>query len=92
MTLEIEPTIFAEIKEQAKAWLDYETERHEQVLKEKRWDVIDIQECKTVDEVCKGTIAHRIMEALYPEEYHRLMELMLDALNTVQNTPFKNGD
>ena len=84
MTIEIEPIILAEIKEQAKTWLDYETERHEQVLKEKRWDVIDVQECNTMREVCMGTIAHRIMEILYPEEYHRLMELMLDALDTVK--------
>ena len=83
MTLEIEPTVLAEIKEQAKTWLDYETERHERVIKEKRWDAIDVQECKTMSEVCMGTIAHRIMETLYPEEYHRLMELMLNALNEV---------
>lgn len=84
MTIEIEPAVLEEIKEQAKTWLDYETQIHERVLKEKRWDVIDVQECKTMDEVCKGTIAHRIMEALYPEEYHRLMGLMLDALNKVK--------
>lgn len=92
MTIEIEPIILAEIKEQAKTWLDYQTQIHERVLKEKRWDVIDVQECNTMQKVCMGTIAHRIMEALYPEEYQKVMELMLDALNTVQNTPFKNGD
>lgn len=83
MTLEIEPTVLAEIKEQAKTWLDYETQIHERVLKEKRWDVIDVQECKTMGEVCMGTISHRIMEILYPEEYHKLMELMLNALDEV---------
>ena len=83
MTLEIEPTVLAEIKEQAKTWLDYQTQIHERVLKEKRWDVIDPQECKTMREVCLGTIAHRIMETLYPEEHQKLMELMLNALNEV---------
>jgi len=34
MTLEIEPTVLAEIKEQAKTWLDYEAQIHERVLKE----------------------------------------------------------
>lgn len=86
MTIEIEPTVLAEIKEQAKNWLDYETEIHERVLKEKRWDVINVQECNTMRDVCMGTIAHRIMEILYPEEYRKLMELMLNALNTVQDT------
>ncbi len=84
MTIEIEPIILSEIKEQAKTWLDFETELHERVLKEKRWDVIDVQECNTMREVCMGTIAHRIMEILYPEEYQKLMGLMLDALNTVK--------
>ena len=98
MTIEIEPTILAEIKEQAKTWLDYEAQIHERVLKEKRWDVIDVQECKTMGEVCMGTIAqcktmgevcmgtiaHRIMEALYPEEYQKVMGLMLNALNEVK--------
>lgn len=84
MTIEIEPTILAEIKEQAKTWLDNETRIHERVLKEKRWDFIDEQERDTAHKVCLGTIAHRIMETLYPEEYHRLMVLMLDALYTVQ--------
>jgi len=31
-----------------------------------------------------GTIAHRIMEALYPEEYQKVMGLMLNALNEVK--------
>lgn len=84
MTIEIEPVVLAEIKEQAKDWLDFETKLYERVLKEKRWDVVDIQECKTMREVCLGSIAHRVMDALYPEEYQKLMELMLDALNTVQ--------
>lgn len=84
MTIEIEPTVLAEIKEQAKTWLDYEAQIHERVLKEKRWDVIDVQECKTMGEVCMGTIAHRIMEALYPEEYQKVMGLMLNALNEVK--------
>lgn len=85
MTVEIEPTVLAEIKEHSKEWLDHETELHERVLKEKRWDFINEQERTTMREVCQGSIAHRIMEALYPEEYRKLMELMLDALNTVPN-------
>lgn len=84
MTIEIEPTVLAEIKEQAKNWIDYETQIHERVLKEKRWDFIDEQERTTMREVCLESIAHRIMDALYPEEYQKLMGLMLDALNTVK--------
>lgn len=84
MTIEIEPAVLAEIKEQAKTWLDYETQIHERVLKEKRWDFIDIQEVTTMRQVCLGSIAHRIMEILYPEEHHRLMGLMSDALDIVQ--------
>ena len=84
MTIEIESVILAEIKEQAKEWLDYETELHERVLKEKRWDFINEQERTITDKVCLGSIAHRIIETLYPEEHHRLMGLMSDALDIVQ--------
>lgn len=84
MTIEIEPAVLAEIKEHAKNWLDYETQIHERVLKEKRWDFIDIQAHTTMHDVCLGSIAHRIMEILYPEEYHRVMRLMLDALTEVK--------
>lgn len=78
MTIEIEPTVLAEIKEHAKNWLDYEIKLHEQVLKEKRWNFIDEQERTTMREVCLESIAHRIMETLYPEEHQKLMELILN--------------
>ena len=84
MTIEIEPTVLAEIKEHAKEWLDYETELHERVLKENRWDFINEQERTTMREVCLESIAHRIMETLYPEEHRKLKALMLNSiLNTV---------
>lgn len=84
VTIEIEPTVLAEIKEQAKDWIDYETKLHERIIKEKRWDVADPKECDTRWDVCMGSIAHRIMEILYPEEYRKLMELISDTLNTVK--------
>lgn len=83
-SIEIEPAVLAEIKEAAKDWIDYETKLHERILKEKSWNVVDLKECETRCDVCLGSIAHRIMEALYPEEYRKLMDLITNALNEVK--------
>ena len=84
MTIEFDPIILTEIKEQAKEWLEYETTLHKRILKEKHWNVVDEHERKIINEVCMGSIAHRVVEALYPEEYKKLQNTMLEALNTVK--------
>ena len=91
MTIEIKPDVLSEIKEDAKDWLDLETKTLERVLKEKRWDLDDERERTTMLEVYLESIAHRIIETLYPEEHQKVLVLISDVMNTMEQATAQSG-